>query len=242
MARTRKALPKIETESIADKARRAVRDHVLAGELKPGTQLVEGQLAEQLGVSRAPVREALLKLESEGLVESVPNKGTFVADISEEDLWEIYTVRAALEGVAMRLAAREMDGDQLGALAQIVERMEQAARDGDAERVSKIDLEFHEAVWALSGNRRLYRLLASMTAQIRMFLALNVKVYEDLLDNCLEHVALLGVLRSGDSERAEQLMVKHISEAGESSIHYLRDQKRLSGSRGRQTQTTVDEA
>ena len=217
-----KALPKIETESIADKVGRAIRDYVLSGELKPGTQLVESQLAEQLGVSRAPVREALQKLESEGLVQSVRNKGTFVADITEEDLREIYTVRAALEGVAMRLAAQVIDHEELSALALIVERMEQAARDDDAERVAAIDLEFHETIWVLSGNRRLCQLLTSMMAQIHMFLALNVKVYEDLLGNCLEHGALLGTLRSGDAVRAEQLMVEHISEAGELNISYLR--------------------
>ena len=221
MDRASKDLPKIETESVTDKVRRALRDYVLSGALKPGTQLIESQLAEQLGVSRAPVREALQTLESEGLVESVPNKGTFVADITEEDLREIYAVRAALEGVAMRLAAQAMDHEELSALAAIVERMEQAARDGDAERVSKIDLEFHEAIWALSGNRRLFQLLTSMMAQIAMFLALNVRLYEDLLDNCLEHVALLQALRSGDAVRAERLMVEHISEAGEVNISYM---------------------
>ena len=221
MDRASKDLPKIETESVTDKVRRALRDHVLSGALRPGTQLIESQLAEQLGVSRAPVREALQTLESEGLVESVPNKGTFVADITEEDLREIYAVRAALEGVAMRLAAQAMDHEELSALAHIVERMEQAARDGDAERVSKIDLEFHEAIWALSGNRRLFQLLTSMMAQIAMFLALNVRLYEDLLENCLEHVALLQALRSGDAVRAERLMVEHISEAGEVNISYM---------------------
>jgi len=222
MDRASKDLPKIETESVADKVRRALRDHVLSGALKPGTQLIESQLAEQLGVSRAPVREALQTLEAEDLVESVRNKGTFVVDITEEDLREIYTVRAALEGLAMRLAAQAMDHEELSALAHIVEWMEQAARDGDAEQVSKIDLEFHEAIWALSGNRRLFQFLTSMMAQIAMFLALNVRLYEDLLDNCLEHVRLLAALRSGDAVRAEQLMVGHISEAGELNISYLR--------------------
>ena len=222
MGRASKALPKIETESIADKVRRAVREHVLSGEFASGTQLVESQLAEELGVSRAPVREALQKLESEGLVQSVPNKGCFVVEITEVDLREIYPVRAALEGLAMRLAAQAMDREELSALAHIMERMEQAARDGDAEQVSKIDLEFHEAIWALSGNRRLFQFLTSMMAQIAMFLALNVRLYEDLLDNCLEHVRLLAALRSGDAVRAEQLMVGHISEAGELNISYLR--------------------
>jgi len=217
-----KGLPRIETESVAVKAQTAIRNYVLSGQVKPGSRLVASQLAIQLGVSRAPVREALLRLEAEGLVESVPNKGTFVVEIAEDNLREIYTVRSLLEGLAMRLAVQKMDKDMLRELANIVERMKQAARDGDVERVAALDFDFHQRIWQLSGHKKLYQLLTSMMAQIRMFLALNVRVYDDLLDNCLEHVELFDALVSGDAAKAERLMIKHIDEAGEVTIDYLR--------------------
>ncbi len=214
-------LPRIEAESVTQKVRSTMRDHILSGDVKPGTRLVETQLAEQLGVSRAPVREALSALESEGLVVSEPNKGTFVAVITEEDLAEIYTVRIALEGLAMRLVARRIDSDGLASLSDIVESMKRAADEGDAERVSAMDLEFHQRIWKLSGHRRLYQILTSMMTQIRVFLALNGRVYEDLLDNCMEHVVLLDMLRSKDADKAEQVMVQHIEEAGKVTTDYL---------------------
>jgi DNA-binding GntR family transcriptional regulator len=226
---TSTVLPRIETESLTQKAQTALREHILSGKLKPGTRLVESQLAEQLGVSRAPVREVLLALEAEGLVASIPGKGAFVAQITEEDLQEIYTVRSVLEGLAMRLAARRMDRRALRDLSEIVERMKEAAGSGDAQQVADADLEFHEYVWKLSGHRRLYQLLTSIMSQIRMFLALNTQVYDNLLDNCLEHVALYEALSSGDAPKAERLMCHHISEAGRLNIDYLHVQIERAG-------------
>jgi len=220
-----RSLPRIKTELVAEKVRRAIRQYVLSGSIEPGTQLVESQLAEQLGVSRAPVREALQRLESEGLVEYVPGKGVTVPDITEEDLREIYKVRSALEAVAMGLAVERVDADDLTALSSMLEAMQQAAAEGDAERVSAIDLELHEKIWEISGNRRLQRLLTSMADQIQMFLALNTSIYEDLLDNCLEHETLLAALSSGSVKDAEQLMVDHIDDAGERTISYLKSLK-----------------
>ena len=218
-------LPKIEAESITDKVRTAIRNYVLSGKIQPGTRLVEAQLAEQLGVSRAPVREALLALETEGLVVSIPGKGAVVAEMTEEDLREIYTVRSVLEGLAMRLAAQAINRDGLNKLADIVARMKRAAQDGDAEQVAALDFEFHQQIWTLSGHKKLYQLLTGMMTQIRMFLALNAKLYTDLLDNCMEHVTLFEALSSGDAGRAEQLVVEHIEEAGKLNIHYLRQIK-----------------
>jgi len=218
-------LPKIEMESVTEKVRAALRNYVLSGKIPPGTRLVEAQLAEQLGVSRAPVREALLALEAEGLAVSIPGKGACVAEITEEDLQEIYTVRSVLESLAMRLATQAINRDGLNKLADIVARMKQAAQDGDAEQVAALDFEFHQQIWALSGHKKLYQLLTGMMAQIRMFLAVNTKLYTDLLDNCMEHVALFEALNSGDAEKAQQLMAQHIDKGWELNIKYVRSLK-----------------
>jgi DNA-binding GntR family transcriptional regulator len=216
-------LPKIEVEGVTDKVETALRDYILSGELEPGTRLVEAQLAEQLGVSRAPVREALAGLEAEGLVVSELNKGAIVAEITEKDLWEIFTIRCSLEGLAARLVARTATRDGLRDLASILAQMKSAAEDRDAGRVAAEDFAFHQRLWELSGHGRLCQMLMSIISQIRLFLAVNSVTYDNLFDNYMEHVELLEALRAGDEARAESLMVQHIEVAGTLNISYLRN-------------------
>ena len=219
---TNTVLPRIEAQSLTQKVQATLREHILSGQLRPGSRLVESQLAEQLGVSRAPVREALLALEGEGWVVSAPGKGTMVVDLTEEDLREIYTLRTVLEGLAMRLATARIDAEGLEQLSDIVEQMKLAGSAGDAERVALQDLEFHRAIWRLAGHQRLQSMLNSITVQTRIFLALNAKAYDDLLDNCMEHVELLDALRAHSADHAAGLMTQHIGEAGELTIRYFR--------------------
>ena len=215
-------LQKVQKESITEKVVTALRTAILSGNLGPGTRLIEAELADQLGVSRAPVREAFRILEPEGLVVLEATKGAFVAEVSENDLREIFTVRSVLEGLAMRLVAEHITENELAKLSHIVEQMEEAARHRDAERVLELDLEFHEQIWSLSGHSRLQEILSHMLGPIRMFLALNTQVYEDLVDNAMEHVELLEALSSGEVKKAEKIMVEHIEEAGTRNIDYLK--------------------
>jgi DNA-binding GntR family transcriptional regulator len=215
------ALQKIERESVTEKVVGVLRARILAGDLAPNTRLIESQLADQLGVSRAPIREAFRILEPEGLIISEAGKGTFVAEISAEDLREIFTLRSVLEGMAMRLIVERITRDQLDELQGIVEQMQQAADRGDAETLVDLDLGFHERIWQLSGHKRLYETLANMIGPIRLFLAVNSQVYGDLVDNVLEHVELHEAMSSRDAKRAQRMMVKHIEEAGKRNLAYL---------------------
>lgn len=220
-------LEKVKRESVTEKVVATLRRAILSGGLRPGTRLIESQLADQLGVSRAPVREAFRILEPEGLVVSEASEGTSVAGISEDDLREIFTLRSVLEGLAMRLLAERVTEEELARLSHTVERMEEAASRNDTERVMELDLEFHEQIWKLSGHRRLYEVLSNMIGPIRMFLALNTQVYDRLLDNALEHVELFEALQSGKVMQAEKMMVEHIEEAGRRNIDYLKKVERL---------------
>ncbi len=217
-------LPRIEMESISRKVESAIREHILSGQLRPGARLVEVQLAQELGVSRAPVRAALQTLEVEGLVVTVPNKGACVAGVTARDLHEIYTVRSVLEELAVRLAAERWTRVALADLQEIVERMQEAARAGDAPMMAAFDLEFHQYLWDLSGHQRLRQILLSMMGPIRMFIALNARLYEDFSDNCLEHSELLDALQAGDVEKAGSLMAQHITDAGRLNIKFLERQ------------------
>jgi len=215
------SVDKIKRESVTDKVVAALRSRILSGELEPGTRLIESYLAGQFGISRAPLREAFLILEREGLVVSGHKEGTFVAKVSEDDLREIYLVRSVLEGLAMRLAAERMTKERLGRLARTVERMQEAASRDDAEQVVELDLEFHDLIWEFSGCKRLYEVLSNMIGPIRMFLALNTQVYDDLVDNALEHVKLLDAFSGGDVQKAQEMMIAHIEDAGEMNIAYV---------------------
>ena len=218
-------LEKIARESVTQKVVSILRKRILCGDLQPKTRLIESQLAEQLGVSRAPVREAFRSLEPEGLVISEPGKGTFVAEISASDLLEIYTVRSVLEGLAMRLVVERIAEDELAELSRTVEDMKQAADQGDTERLMELDLEFHDLIWQFSGHQRLLDTLRNMIGPIRLFLAVNTQVYENLVDNVLEHVDLVEALASGNAKEAEKVMIAHIEEAGERNIDYLQKLK-----------------
>ena len=158
-------------------------------------------------------------------------------ELTEENLREIYTLRSVLEGLAIRLVAPKIDEHALRGLSDVVEQMKVAANSGESERVALRDLEFHQQIWKMAGHRRLYNMLNSSMVQTRIFLALNAKAYDDLLDNCLEHSVLLDALRARDGQEAARLMQQHIDEAGEVTIRYFRKiglaRARLShGSRG----------
>jgi len=215
---------KIERESIAEKVAQSLRSKILAGDLAPGTRLIEAQLANQLGVSRAPVREAFLRLEHEGLVSTESGKGTYVSQMSLDDFEEISTLRCVLEGLAMRLAFQHISEADRLRLAGLVAGMKQAADQGDIERLLALDMRFHSTIWQISGHKRLLELLTNMTGPIRLFQVTNLRLYENLVENVLEHELLLGAL-SRSSAEAEALMVRHIQEAAEMTLPHLRQRQ-----------------
>ena len=220
------SLGKIERESVTEKVATLLRTQIVSGALKPGTRLIESQLAERLGVSRAPLREAFRILEPEGLVVSASGGGTYVAEIREEDLREIFMVRSVLEGLAMRLVVKRVTKEEVTELSHIVERMKEAAEQGRASRVIELDLQFHERIWEFSRNRRLREVLSNMLGPIHMFLALNSQVYDDLVDNALEHVQVVDALSSGDACQADKIMISHIEDAGKMNIAHVRGRKK----------------
>ena len=214
-------LEEIERESVTETVAAALRSRILAGDLVPGTRLIESQLASQLGVSRAPVREAFLHLEHEGLVVTASGKGTHVSDMSFDDFGEIYTLRSVLEGLAMRLAFERITQDDLGRLASLVAKMQEAADQGDIEHLLALDMQFHVTIWQISGHKRLLEVLTNMTGPIRLFQMMNTRLYEDLVDNVLEHERLVRAMSLGNSREAEAIMVAHIQEAADAILTYL---------------------
>ena len=192
-----------------------LRTPIVSGDLAPGQRIVEADLAKQLDVSKSPVREAILQLKQDGLVIDAPKgRGVVVAPLKPSDVREIYAVREALEGLAVRLLAAEAQPEHLAPLRALVDRMRQALADGDLRRQFEIDVEFHTALCAATGNRRLHDLFSSLRPDLqRIFLfAVNAMALEgpDSAEQALaEHEALIESIADHDPELAASRLSAH---------------------------------
>jgi len=213
-------LLEIETETkrvprvvLSDRVKQYIVEAVLSGELKPGDRIVENSMARLLGVSQAPVREAIRDLVLLGFLETEPYKGTSVRSFTPEELWETYTVRAALESLATRLAATRLTEEDVATLQGILDSMMEAARDQDRDRVVQLDNTFHEAILKFSRNKTLYQLWKSLEYGIWSIVTYR-KSSLDPEYLAARHEELLEALKSGDPERATRVMQNHIEEMG----------------------------
>ncbi|MEU4248044.1 GntR family transcriptional regulator [Amycolatopsis sp. NPDC026612] len=193
---------------LADEVADRIRDAIFDGGYAPGSQLREVELAAALGVSRGPVREALLKLEREGLVRGEWHRGTTVTALSDEDVAELGSLRAALDQLAVELVVDRAPEDALAALDAVVRRMERA--DG-AHELLRCDLEFHDAVYAAAGHRRLREAWQAIRSQVHLFLLTRIGVTTDgyLTAIPAEHRELAAALRARDREAALALFAEH---------------------------------
>jgi DNA-binding GntR family transcriptional regulator len=201
--------------SLAEDAADRVREQILSGGYAQGEHLVEAKIAEQLGISRGPVREAFKLLRAEGLLQEEPRRGTFVVRMSPDDVREIYGLRAAIEGRAARMVAAAGDPDVIDRLGQGVDAIQEAVRGGESAAVFQADLAFHESLVGLAGNSRLQEVFARYVPTLRALLRLDEHVYRSLDDVALEHRPLLDALAAGDADRAAALAEAHCDHAGD---------------------------
>ena len=164
---------KVQPEVLKDKVFLAIRDAILAGDLRPGERLIEGHLIRQLGVSRAPLRDALWALEKQGYVRMTPHRGTFVIELSSEDVQNVYDVRKVLESWAVREARNRARPEDHAELRQLFSSMQQTARDGDLMANFKIDLMFHQKIWSLSGNQKVEEILSNVCPSLFTYLLIR---------------------------------------------------------------------
>ncbi|MEW9078887.1 GntR family transcriptional regulator [Terrisporobacter glycolicus] len=187
-----------------------LRTAILEGNLKAGQRLMEVQLAEQLGVSRTPIREAIRKLELEGLVVMLPRKGAYVANMSFKDLIDVLEIRASLEGLAASLASERLRDEDIVELERVAKEFEKSVRETDIDNVLKKDVEFHEKIFLMANNKKLYHLITSLWEQVHRFRVTYVSNYEASLSLVDEHNRILEAIKSGDSELAKKYATEHI--------------------------------
>lgn len=189
--------------SLPDTIAERIVEAIGAGQLKPGERIVELKLAAELGVSRGPLREALKVLEARQLVESRHGRGTFVIDASEDELLQMVTLRASLEGFAARFVATSLTPALDAALAELLEAGRLAALEGRTSDWRDLDWQFHESVVAGAGNPFLLSAWRSIGHLVWLFLHTHPVFVRAVQDTLTNHDTLFAALRSGDPDRAE---------------------------------------
>lgn len=187
-----------------------LRDAILKGQLKPGERLLENHLADKLGVSRTPVREALRMLEQENLVELIPRRGAQVLDISAEDIKNVLEIRSALECVGIRHACQKMSEENLRELKRYNEEFEHAFEDKDYERVATMDEKFHDVIFCAAGNAKLTTIISNMRAQVYRYRMAYLKVYETKTAIINHHRGIVAAIENKDAEAGVRIMTDHI--------------------------------
>jgi GntR family transcriptional regulator of gluconate operon len=185
--------------SLAENAADRIREQVLTGGYSQGQHLVEAKIAEELQISRGPVREAFKVLRAEGLLTEEPRRGTFVVSITPQDVREIYGLRGALEGAAARMLCRTGDPAALTRLDQAADAIDVAAASGDLASVAGADLAFHEALCELSGNARLLETFRRYVPMIRGLLRLDERMMPSIEQVALQHRPMVAAIRRGDT-------------------------------------------
>ncbi|MBC7959909.1 MAG: GntR family transcriptional regulator [Vallitaleaceae bacterium] len=198
-----------------------LREAILRGQLVPGERLMEKQLAERMGVSRTPIREAIRKLELEGLVMMVPRKGAEVAKITPKDIKDVLEVRAALEALAVKVACEKMDEIGLAKLTKVKEEFERAAKDKAVDTLIQKDIEFHDAIFAATGNEKLIHIVNNLREQIYRFRVKYISQMESYEGLVKEHEEIVESIKSGDRQRAEEITVRHIENQERAVIDML---------------------
>ena len=187
-----------------------LRKAILRGEQKPGERLMEIQLANKLGVSRTPIREAIRKLELEGLVLMIPRKGAEVAQITEKNMQDVLEVRKALVELSVQLACERITPEQVEEMKLAAEEFRKVLKSGDVTKIAEADVKFHDVIFAATNNQRLVTLLNNLREQMYRFRVEYLKqkeCYPQLLE---EHEKLIALISGGNVEEACEIMGRHI--------------------------------
>ena len=193
-----------------------IRDGIEAGRLAMGDTLPENLLAKETGVSRTPVREALRRLEQDGYVKIIPQKGAFVSEISLEDLKEIYDIRKLLEPFAALSAVNRIPDSAIDEMEKSWRALKRIADAGgyiDLSKVSDMDLVFHMTITKYSTNKRIESIITTYHAQIKRFQQLSAKSLSDIQDTIGQHLEILAVMRKRDAKQLSDLLYEHIAKS-----------------------------
>ncbi|MBQ8591265.1 MAG: GntR family transcriptional regulator [Lachnospiraceae bacterium] len=198
-----------------------LRQGILMGELKPGERLMEIHLANKLGVSRTPIREAIRKLELEGLVIMIPRRGAEVANITEKSLSDVLEVRRALDALAVELACDRITEEELQALKKACEEFEKATKSKDIKVIAKADVKLHDIIVVATGNQRLIQLVNNLSEQMYRYRFEYIKDFSQHQTLIEEHRDIYESLVEKNKEAASNAVKKHIDNQKQSIMRQL---------------------
>ncbi|MCS7235906.1 MAG: GntR family transcriptional regulator [Armatimonadota bacterium] len=211
----------VEARPTRERVLEKLREAILSGRFQPGQRLVERELVELLGVSRTPIREALRKLELEGLVTTIPYKGPVVTRPTVEDARQLYQVRAALEGQATALLAARAEADDLDCLGRLLQEAEAAVRAGDVRAVLAANNAFHDELARRCGNALLESLISNLRNRIILLRVESLSLPGRPPESVAEHHEIVERLHAHDPEGARRAMERHILRAWEAARRQL---------------------
>jgi phosphonate utilization transcriptional regulator len=204
------ALDVMRTQSLTSLVQEEIDRQITAGELAAGQRINEIALAERLGISRGPIREACRALMQAGLLEAVRNRGVFVRQIGPAEMAEVYDVRAALDHMAGRVLAERITPAQLGTLKQLIRRMDQAAKRAQIAEYYPLNLEFHRLIIEYAGNQRLARIYQGLVKELHLSRRAGLVQGGGLHISNDEHKEIIEALEARDPDRAATLMQDHV--------------------------------
>ncbi len=187
-----------------------LRDAILTGKLAPGARLMEIQLAETLGVSRTPVREAMKRLEQEDFIEVVPRKGAYVKELNIKDIFDVLELRYLLEGFAAQYAAQNMTAFDIKTMQKSLDDFERAVNDQDKTALIESDSTFHDTIYSVSKNAKLKETIRNLQEQFYRFRTIYFNEYTNYQEIIDGHRQILAAIESRDGERAKQIVQAHI--------------------------------
>jgi len=202
-----------------------LRDAIITGKMSPGERLMEIQLAEEMGVSRTPVREAIRKLELEGFVVMVPRKGAYVAGVSIKDIADVFEVRAALEGLAASLAAERITEDELDRLERSIVSINEVSDGKNINKVVESDIDFHDMLYQASRNQKLITIITNLKEQLQRYRATSLAEEGRTKDAVDEHKQIVEAISERNGELAAELARQHIENAENVMLNTLRKSK-----------------
>jgi DNA-binding GntR family transcriptional regulator len=208
---------------LSEQIKEQLMEDIFHHKYKPGDKLVESSLARELNVSQTSIREALRSLIAMGFLESEPFKGITVRSLSRQDMWEVYTVRAALESLAATLAAERITDSEISELEKICEEMIEAGKEGDIPKRTRLNIKFHQAVIKASGNKLIMKLFENLQFGSWSIMTGNLTTM-DPVEMASRHRKLIDALKSRDPERVGRAMREHIESVGKPIVDTLEEE------------------
>jgi len=209
----------IESPNLRDQTYDIIKNMIIMREIAPGKKINEEHLAKAIQVSRTPIREALCRLENEGIVKIIPRRGAFVADLTEINVSEILLIREVLEGLVARLAAEYMDEKTLEKLKKALEKVSASPeKDSGLINYTRSEIDFHALLLSVSNNQMLKNMMEIVNAHLQIIRLRTVVIPERAQKTVKEHHQILKAIENGDAGAAEELMRQHVRSVREVAL------------------------